>query len=183
MPVDYEWSMYLVRVASNRGVANEKCNIGIQYENGMGVLVDIKLPVRWYSDAAVDGSAIALHNLGLLYLNGNSEAVDHYKALHYFSKAMENNYAPSLYYLGFIHKSGLAGENPDYKQAQIGMDKVLPQEEMERANITLHYCITMVVAWDRTMFVLYIYSERLLIMGKLKPSITLHTCIITMKVV
>ena len=54
-------------VAGSVGAIN---NLGVAYENGMGVQVDFKEAAKWYRAAAEQGDALAQANLGQLYFDG-----------------------------------------------------------------------------------------------------------------
>ena len=45
-------------------------NLGVRYENGMGVIKDLKEAAKYYQLAAQQGHADAQYNLGICYENG-----------------------------------------------------------------------------------------------------------------
>ena len=45
-------------------------NLGLMYENGLGVPKDYDEAVKWYRLAAAQGDALAQNNLGWMYDNG-----------------------------------------------------------------------------------------------------------------
>ena len=55
---------------AERGNPTAQINLGVMYEDGMGVIKDYKRAAEWYRLAAIQGDTRAQVNLGLMYANG-----------------------------------------------------------------------------------------------------------------
>jgi TPR repeat protein len=55
-------------------------NVGVMYEDGVGVAQDYKVAVKWYRLAAEQGYANAQGNLGAMYANGKGVPKDNVMA-------------------------------------------------------------------------------------------------------
>ena len=56
--------------AAKQGNAVAQYNLGVMYDNGMGVPENDAEAVKWYRKAADQGDAKAQHNLAFMYANG-----------------------------------------------------------------------------------------------------------------
>ena len=64
-------------------------NVGVLYNNGLGVAQDYAKAREWFERAAAKGEAEGMTNLGLLYNNGLGVARDYAKAREWFEKAAD----------------------------------------------------------------------------------------------
>ena len=58
------------RLAAEQGHAQAQLNLGILYDNGLGVKQDYAEAIRWYRQAAAQGNAQAQFKPGGMYDNG-----------------------------------------------------------------------------------------------------------------
>ena len=64
---DYETAFRIYRPLAKRGNADAQFNLGMIYDNGLGIAPDKAEAVRWYSKAARQDFAMAQYNLGTCY--------------------------------------------------------------------------------------------------------------------
>ena len=93
-------------VASEKGHADSQFNLGLMYEQGIGVGKDEKEAVGWYGKSAAQGNAAAQFNLGVLYENGRGTKVDFAKANECYRKASVQGDALAIGNLGMLYVRG-----------------------------------------------------------------------------
>ncbi|MCC8064114.1 MAG: sel1 repeat family protein, partial [Clostridiales bacterium] len=67
---DYDGAFTLFEKAARLGDADAQCNLGVCYNNGIGVTEDKAKAADWWGQAARQGHAVAQCNLGVCYANG-----------------------------------------------------------------------------------------------------------------
>jgi TPR repeat protein len=72
------------RLAANQGSAMAMNNLGVAFENGIGIRADVLEAARWYVAAAEQGNAAAQGNLGQLYFDGRGVSLDLVQAYKWF---------------------------------------------------------------------------------------------------
>lgn len=92
--------------ASEKGHADSQFNLGLMYEQGIGVGKDEKEAVRWYGESATQGNSAAQFNMGVLYENGRGTKVDFAKANEWYRKASEQGDALAIGNLGMLYVRG-----------------------------------------------------------------------------
>ena len=80
-------------------------NLGLLYEQGLGVTQNFLSAMEWYEKAEEAGSLEAAHNIGMLYVHGKGVSKSWSRALHYFSKA-EIDLPDSRYMVGLSYFQG-----------------------------------------------------------------------------
>jgi len=65
------------RRLAESGVASAQNNLGMIYDDGVGVPQDDAEAVKWYRRAAEQGNVSAQNNLGVMYSTGEGVPVDH----------------------------------------------------------------------------------------------------------
>ena len=85
---DYATALAEWMPVANGGNANAQHNIGVMYDNGLGVRQDKAEAVRWYRLAAENKYTPAQVNLGSMYANGEGVARDDRLAYMWFSLAI-----------------------------------------------------------------------------------------------
>ncbi len=71
------WYQY----SANLGNTKSQNNLGVMYEKGEGVALNIDNAIFWYSKSAEGGNILASRNLGLLFYFGVNIKKDYHKAL------------------------------------------------------------------------------------------------------
>ncbi len=70
---DYDTALKEWRPLAEQGDADAQFNLGVMYDQGLGVPQDYQEAVRWYRRAAEQGNTGAQNNLGFMY--GNAQGV------------------------------------------------------------------------------------------------------------
>lgn len=73
---DYATALQEWRPLANQRYALAQYNLGVMYDNGLGVIQDYAEAVNWYRKAAEQGYASAQTNLGFMYENGSGVMQD-----------------------------------------------------------------------------------------------------------
>ena len=92
--------------AAEEGHADSQFNVGLMYEQGIGVGKNEKDAVLWYGKAASQGNASAQFNLGVLYEHGSGTNVDFAKANEWYRKASVQGDALAIGNLGMLYVRG-----------------------------------------------------------------------------
>jgi len=88
--------------ASELGYAGAYCNIGLAYENGDDIDVDMKKAVYYYELSAIGGNELARYYLGNLEVkSGNVE-----RALRHYMIAVRSGYSDSLQNIKWLYSNG-----------------------------------------------------------------------------
>ncbi|SLM49567.1 exported protein of unknown function [Nitrospira japonica] len=85
---NYEKSAKELEALANLGDARAQYNLGLLYDQGLGVPQSDALALRWYTQAAERGEPRAQYNLGIMYMNGQGMAPDPVQAYFWFSLAV-----------------------------------------------------------------------------------------------
>lgn len=102
MPMAYKAFL----AAAKEGHIDSQFNLGVMYEQGIGIAKNDKEAVFWYEKAAAQGSSAAQYNLGVLYENGRGTAVDFAKANDLYRKASLQGDALAVGNLGMLYIRG-----------------------------------------------------------------------------
>ncbi len=73
-------------------------NLGVCYESGTGVKVNLEIAFEWYMKAAELGDAQAQFAIGWFHMTGNGVPVDEKKGLKWIHKATFQGYQPAINY-------------------------------------------------------------------------------------
>lgn len=109
-PQNYEKAAFWFGKAAGQGVANARYNLGVLYQQGLGVPKDMKEAIKWYRAAADLGHPEARYNLGIAYIEGVGVPYDPRQASEYFEMAAAAGVPEAAYNLGLIHENGLLGK-------------------------------------------------------------------------
>jgi TPR repeat protein len=94
------------RAAAEQGHADSQFNLGLMYEQGIGVAKDERQAVVWYGKSAEQGNSAAQFNLGVLYENGRGTKVDFAQANDWYRKASLQGDALAIGNLGMLYVRG-----------------------------------------------------------------------------
>jgi TPR repeat protein len=92
--------------AAEEGHADSQFNLGLMYENGIGVSKDEKEAVAWYLKAALQGNSNAQYNLAVLYENGRGSDVNFSQAHQWYRKAAVQGDGLAVGNLGMLYLRG-----------------------------------------------------------------------------
>ena len=87
---DYVTALTLFFTLAEQGHATAQFNLGVMYENGIGVIKDFKKSVGWYRMAAEQGYVKAQFNLALMYEDGKWVKQDYVLAHMWYNLAAGN---------------------------------------------------------------------------------------------
>jgi len=104
------------RVKAEQGHSWAQYNLGLAYNNGMGVLRNDKEAFKWYKKAADQGLVDAQYNVGAIYFEGQSVHKDYKEAFKWWRLAANQGYGMAQVNLGNMYHSG-NGVQKDYKEA------------------------------------------------------------------
>lgn len=103
---DFPTALRTWRPLAKSGNVKAQFNVGLMYENGMGVPKDDAEAVKWYRRAAEQGLAEAQTNLGSMYETGKGVPQDDAEAVKWHRRAAEQGYAMAQYSLGLMSANG-----------------------------------------------------------------------------
>lgn len=136
MPQALEW----YRKAADQGDTAAQNNLGLAYENGLGVTKDEQRALDWYLRAASTGFAEAQANLGLLYMKGRAVPKDERQAADWFRKAAEQGLASAQTHLGAMYSRGAGGLlQDDVAAAQLFESAARKGDGYAQFNVGLAY--------------------------------------------
>jgi predicted nucleic acid-binding Zn-ribbon protein len=107
VPVDYTRSAFWFREAAQNGVANARYNLGVLYQQGLGVNKDMPSALAWYRSAALLEHPEARYNLGISYIEGIGVPYNPAMAAGYFEQSARSGVVEAAYNLGLIYENGL----------------------------------------------------------------------------
>jgi TPR repeat protein len=81
-------------------------NVGLMYEQGLGISKDAKEAVYWYNQSALQGNSAAQFNLGVCFENGIGTTVDFEKANEWYRKASAQGDGLAVGNLGMLYIRG-----------------------------------------------------------------------------
>lgn len=102
---DRDRAQELLRKAE-RGDAESQGHLGYLYETGRGVPQSFAEALRWYGEAARNGSALALYCLGRMHEEGRGVSQDYGKASGYYREAASKGEQRPLGRLGYLYETG-----------------------------------------------------------------------------
>ncbi len=118
------------RAAAEEGHADSQFNLGLMYEQGIGVSKDEKEAVDWYLKAALQGNAYAQFNLAVLYENGRGTDVNFAQAHQWYRKAAVQGDGLAVGNLGMLYLRGQGVE----KDKVAGLALLLLSIQMDNSS-------------------------------------------------
>jgi TPR repeat protein len=94
---NYPTAMRLLRPLAAEGDAKAQYNVGVMYEEGLGVSIDYTEAVGWLLQAAEQGHSEAKNHLGFLYLYGRGVSQDYVSAHMWFDLAASEGNARAVF--------------------------------------------------------------------------------------
>jgi len=101
---DFASAVSYLRKSANAGYAPAQNNLGLAYEAGEGVHVDMNEAFKWYLKSANQDYAEALNNLGCIYLDKQQYS----NAFSNFHRAAEKGYALAQLSIGTMYINGIS---------------------------------------------------------------------------
>ena len=103
---DYQTAFKLWLPLAEQGNAAPQYNLGLMYEDGLGVKQDDSEAVKWFRKAAEQGNVKAQASLGKKYQDGRGVKQDDVEAMKWFRKAAEQGNADAQFNLGVMYDNG-----------------------------------------------------------------------------
>ncbi len=91
---------------AEQGDASAQYNLGLLFETGAGLPVDIKQAARWFAASAAQGDSIAEMKMASLYAEGRGVAQDHAEAARWYQRAAEHDEPSAQFTLGTLYANG-----------------------------------------------------------------------------
>ena len=101
---------------AEKGNAAAQHNLGILYNDGLGLEADLVEAAKWYRRAAQGGNANAQTKMGVFLARGLGLAQDYTQAAGWFREAAEQHHAQAQFNLGILYATG-SGVDEDRVQA------------------------------------------------------------------
>lgn len=106
---DYLAAEKFLREAALAGNGDAMVNLGVMYEQGLGVGQSYPDAVIWYRKAADAANASGMFYLGVMYNIGRGVLQDRIEALRWFRRAADFGQATAMATLGWSYRSGSLG--------------------------------------------------------------------------
>ncbi|MBM3506803.1 MAG: sel1 repeat family protein [Alphaproteobacteria bacterium] len=88
-------------------------NVGLLYQTGRGVPLDLGVAFYWYRLAAEAGNAPAANSVAMMYLAGDGLPSDYVAASAWLARAAAQGYGPAQFNLGLLYERGIGVEQDD----------------------------------------------------------------------
>lgn len=103
---DYSTALEMWKPLAESGSKEAAFNLGVLYEQGLGVKADFSKAHEWYRQAASAGYADAQFNLGSAYYHGQGVKQDIHTAISWWLRATEQEHPRALYNLATLYSRG-----------------------------------------------------------------------------
>ena len=95
-----------VKALAENGNARAQYKLGITYQYGNGVPMDLAIAVKWYRKAAEQGFPTAQYNFATMYSTGEGMPKNNEEAFKWFRMAAEQGHASSQVAVGKMYENG-----------------------------------------------------------------------------
>lgn len=116
---NYQNALFLSSLAAQMGSGLGLNTLGVLYENGNGVEVDLDIARSMYEDAIEAGSVFSMTNLGDMYRDGVSVDVDGQRALRLYRMAADHGHSTGARRAAWLHKKGDVIERDIYAAVEL----------------------------------------------------------------
>jgi hypothetical protein len=103
---DYKKAYQLWLIDAEKGSAVAQRNIGLMYDEGLGVPQNGKKAVKWYRMAAEQGEKLAQYYLGTMLEEGRGVPLDYKEAVKWYRLAAGQGHVKAQYKLGLMYLKG-----------------------------------------------------------------------------
>lgn len=114
----YDNARKIWQALAERGNAEATFNLGILYEDGLGVSQDLAQALRYYETAAIGGSFKAQYRLGLLYFVGKKVPLDKVKAKRWLTEAAAEGDTDSIEMLAILSGANSSERDAEFLRAE-----------------------------------------------------------------
>ena len=130
---DYRAAYEIWLPLAERGDMRAQYNLGVLYDQGVGVPQNFPEAARWYLAAAQKGHTDAAANLGYAYEQGRGVAQDFGEAAKWYRRAAERGDIAAQANLGTLYANGLGVEQDDV-QAHMWFNLTASQTRARKAR-------------------------------------------------
>ena len=131
---DYTLAHQLWKPLAEQGNAQAQYNLGLLYEQGLGVEQHLRTAMTLYRAAAQQGNADAQYNLGVMHANGRSVFKNRKRAAEWWQLAADQQHPDALYNLGVLYFYGNGVKKDRAKAEQLWRQaKALGNKRAEQA--------------------------------------------------
>ncbi len=88
-------------------------NVGLLYQTGRGVPLDLGVAFYWFRLSAEAGNASSANSVAMMYLTGEGLPSDYVAAAAWLSRAASAGYGPAQFNLGLLYERGIGVEQDD----------------------------------------------------------------------
>jgi len=114
---NFSQALALLGPIAEQGHADAQYRMAIMYQNGLGVVRNELLAMKWMIASANQDFALAQHGLGFMYMEGDCAPKNGGKAVSWFTRAAEQGMAGSQTTLAMMYQTG-NGVEKDPEQAR-----------------------------------------------------------------
>ncbi len=114
---NFAQSLGMLGPLAEQGNVDAQYRLAIMYQNGLGVVKNELLAMKWMVAAANQDFPLAQHGLGFMYMEGDCVAKNSVKAISWFKKAAEQGLAGSQTTLAMMYETG-NGVEKDIEEAK-----------------------------------------------------------------
>ena len=100
-------AMQLLNPLAIDGNPDAQYRVAVMYQNGLGVVRNEPMAVKWMTEAATAGLALAQHGLGFMYMEGDCIEQDGPLAVRWFTLSAEQGLVGSQTTLAMIYEQGI----------------------------------------------------------------------------
>ena len=152
----YQRAFVYYEKAAQQGYAAAQNSLGLSYEWGQGVEINVRKAADWYRKAAEQNFAQAQNNLGTLYDIGKGVEEDEKKAIYWFKKAAEQGYATAQRNLGVMYSSGNGIQQNHERAFQWYLKAASQENPSAQYNVGISYYYGKGVSIDRKQAIAWI---------------------------
>ncbi len=103
---NFAQALALLGPIAEKGNVDAQYRLAVMYQNGLGVVRNELLAMKWMVAAANQDFPLAQHGLGFMYMEGDCVAKNGEKAVLWFTKAAEQGMAGSQTTLAMMYETG-----------------------------------------------------------------------------
>lgn len=123
---EYKKAAMIYHPLALRGYAAAQADLGLSYEDGLGVKESYDKSVYWYRKSAEQGNVEGQYGLGRMYYFGYGVEESDKEAMIWFLKGASQGYSPSQYRIGVMYENGYGVPQSD-KEAKKWYKKAADQ--------------------------------------------------------
>ena len=131
---DYATAFRIWLPMAEQNDAEAQRNIGVMYQQGLGVPQNAFEAARWYRRAADQGHVRAQQNLGVMYEHGTGVPQNFREAVKWYRRSAEGGNVLAKLNLGVLHEQDLPGLPQDLVQTHMWYNLAAAQGNAEAAR-------------------------------------------------